>query len=164
MSIWNSALYTAQSPQGGYSLNANPGFPVAKNAQGKLRIVQVPYTINGSEAANDIINLTTLKAGTRVLSARSKLVAQNPGTTLTLAVGDTSNTGRYANGLTLSNTAFDKEFSQNVGTDTYVPTDIVIGNPPSSIADQGTVVAKVLTAASLTAGQKLLFLLAIVDE
>ena len=164
MTNWPTTLYTAQAGSSSGSLNAGSNFPLAKNAAGKLRIVQAPYTIDGNEAANDYIQLTILKAGARVLSCHSRIVAENCGTTLTLAIGDASDTGRYANGLVLSNTTFNNVWSVNVGTDSYVPTSISVAVPPATATDQTIVKAKVLTAASLTAAKKILFTVAYVDE
>lgn len=166
MATWNSAMYSGQLGGAGASLNAGSGFPLAKNAYGKLRIVQVPYTVNGNEATNELINLCILKPGARVLASRSWLTAENCGTTLTLAVGDASDSGRYANGLTLSNTTFNASFGQ-AGTDAYVPTDIAGTTAAQTIGDaanQTVVKAKVLSQGSLTAGKNLLFTLAVVDE
>lgn len=162
MATWSSTLYTAQAGGAGASLNAGANFPLAKNAYGKLRIVQVPYTMNGNEATNELINLCILKAGSRVLANRSWLTAENSATTLTLAVGDASDSGRYANGLTLSNTTFNGSFTG--GTDQYVPTDVTVAVPPDSATDQTVVKAKVLSQGSITAGKKLLFTIAVVDE
>jgi hypothetical protein len=164
MANFPSKLYTGQSGTAGASLNAAAGFPVAKNALGKLRIVQVPYAMAGTEAANDLIQLTILKNGSRVLAALSRLEAANAALTCTVAVGDSSNTGRYANGLVLSNTNADLGFNTNPGTDAYVPTDIVVANPPTSASDQTVVLAKLLTLGTPNAGAKLLFLIAVVDE
>lgn len=166
MATFSSTLYTAQAGAAGASLNASANFPRARDARGKLRIVQVPYALAGTEAANDFIRLTILDPNDRVIAGLSRVVCEDPGTTLTLQVGDGSNVDRYAGTLVLSSGGI-VEFGSVAGDDLYVPTDVVVTNPPAtpeSSTDQTVVRAKVIAASTLTAGAKLLFLIAVVAE
>lgn len=158
MANLSSALFTAQSGGAGASLNVTT--PLTKNALGKHRIVQVPYTLVGTEATNDLLRLTVLKAGARVIAALSKVTNQIGGTALTVSFGDTSNASRYSGTLTLTSAA-DQFFPVAVGTDTYVPTDIT---NVAGAADQTVVIMKFILSTTPTAGNKILVLLAVVDE
>jgi hypothetical protein len=170
MAIWQTPLYTSQVPGLGVSEAVN--YPLAKNARGKLRIVDALYAISAgaTEAANDLIYLTMLQPGDRLIPALSKLTAENPGTTLTLEVGDTVTANRYSGTFTLSNTVTDVFFSSQPVTGTYTTSDVALpvygtpSVPPPTATDQTIVIAKILTAAALTATKRLLFLLAIVGE
>lgn len=166
MATYNSTLYTAQIGTAGASANAAAAFPAAKNAFGKLRYVQVPYALAGTEAANEFIYLTLLKPGDRVIAALSKVICEDPGTTLTLQVGDASNADRYCGTITLDSGGV-IEFSSTAGDDLYVPTDVGATAAATLIggsSNETQVRAKVIAANTLTAAKKLLFLLAVVAE
>jgi hypothetical protein len=158
MANLNTSLYAAQSGIAGQSLNV--GTPLAKNAYGKHRIVQIPYVMTGLEATNDILRLTVLKPGARVIAALSKVVGEALGTALTVSVGDASNATRYSGVLALT-AVHDIAFTSVPGTDAYAPTDVAI--VPGG-ADQTVVTAKIVLATAPTALKKVLFLLAVVDE
>jgi hypothetical protein len=174
MAIWNTPLYTSQVPGAGYSEAVK--YPLAKVARGKLRIVECPYTISAgaTEAASDLIYLTLLQPGDRVLPAYSKVVWQNPGTTLTVEFGDSVTANRYSGTITLSNTAGAVSFDSAPVAGTYTPTDITVpaytgANPPQPVpppnaTDQTIVIMKILSAAALTAGQIIWIGLGVVGE
>lgn len=82
---------------------------------GLLLVAQATYTLTGSEVANDIIQLFKLPAGAVIIPALSSVqCSADPGTTLTLNVGDTGSVAapgfdavsadpdRYAAGIVLS--------------------------------------------------------------
>lgn len=166
MATFNTTMYSAQIGTAGASANAASTFPYAKNAFGKLRIIQVPYALAGTEAANDIINLSLLKPGDRVISGLSKVICEDPGTTLTLSVGDASDRARYSGTIVLSSGG-SVEFSSVAGTDLYVPTDVAATAAATLIggsSNQTQLTAKVIAANTLTAAAKLLFLIAVVSE
>jgi hypothetical protein len=166
MATFNTTIYSAQIGTAGASANAASTFPFAKNAFGKLRIVQIPYALAGTEAANDFINLTLLKPGDRVLAGYSKIICEDPGTTLTMQIGDASNADRYAGTLVLSSGG-SVEFSSVAGDDLYVPTDIAATAAATLIggsSNETQVRAKVIAAGTLTAAAKLLICLAVVSE
>jgi hypothetical protein len=176
MAIWNTPLYTSQVPQAGQSQAV--GYQLAKASRGALRIAECLYVISAgaTEAANDLIYLSLQYQGERLIPSYSRVVFQNPGTTLTLEVGDSVTANRYTGTLTLSNTAsalnFDSSPGASSGAATYNPADITVpaysaANPPQNIpppttVDQTIIIAKILSAGTLTAGAKILFLLGFV--
>lgn len=176
MPIWNTALYNSQVPQGGQSQAVS--YLLSKVSRGALRICESLYAISAgaTEAANDLIYLSLQYPGERLIPSLSKVTAENCGTTLTLEVGDSVTANRYSGSLTLSNTTFDAFLSSSLGATsgaaTYNPADITVpaysaANPPQNIpppttVDQTIVIAKILTAGTLTAGKRILFLLAFV--
>jgi hypothetical protein len=176
MATWNTPLYTSQIPAAGASEAVN--YPLAKIARGKLRIVRAVYTLVNTEAANDLIQLTMLQPGDRVLPEYSKIVSENPGTTLTLQIGDSVTANRYSGTLTLSNTTLDAFWSSSLGATSgasvFASADITVPAytgatppqpvPPANATDQTIVIAKILSAAALTAGKRIVFDIAIVGE
>lgn len=174
MAIWTTPLYTSSIPGAGVSEAVN--YPLAKNLQGKLRIAQALYTISAgaTEAANDLIYLCLLKIGARVIPSFCTLVFENPGTTLTLEIGDSVTANRYSGTLTLSNTVGSLDFDTAPVTGTYTLSDITApaytaANPPQPVPppntlDQTILIAKILSAAALTGGKRLLFQIGYVDE
>lgn len=178
MAIWNTPLYTSQVPAAGASEAVN--YPLAKNARGKLRITQAIYTISAgaTEAANDLIYLTMLQPGDRVLPGLCKTIAENCGTTLTIQIGDSVTVNRYAGTITLSNTTLDAFWSATLGATSgasvFAPADITVpaytaANPPQPIpppstVDQTIIIAKIISANTLTSGKRILFQIALVGE
>jgi len=155
MPTFNSTRYTAQIGAAGASPSA--AFPLSKFITGKMRFATIPYTLVGTEAANDIINLVQLKEGAVVYPSSSRVVCEDPGTALTIDIGFASNDDALTDGLALT-TAHDLTFTAG-GTATaqqYVPVAL-------AHADR-LIFATVKTATALTAGAKLLFLIAYADE
>lgn len=163
MATFNTSLYTGQSGTPGASLNAPAGYPLAKVAFGKCRIVEIPYTLAGTEATGDFINLTLLKQSDRVLPGLSTIFCEDPGTALTVIVGDLSDDNRYADTLTLSAGGV-FAFSSSPGVNLYVPADIQVPVPPVAAIDQTVVKMKLTLVTAPTAGAKLMTYLAVVAE
>lgn len=161
MPTFNTALYNAQTGAAQGSLNAQSAFPRARDAFGKERIVQINYTMAGTEATADVINLTKLKQGDRVLAGRSSYACEALGTAFTGSIGDASNNSRYSGTLTFTSIAAGF-FSSAPGTDLYVPSDVVTIPVPAT--DQSTVLLKVVLSTTPTAGKKLIIFLAVVAE
>lgn len=118
---------------------------------GTLHVSDVLYTIVGTEAAADIINLIKLPAGARVLTGLSYCEAENPGTALVLDIGDSDNADAYADGLTLSsggNVAFSAG-----GTVAFNELN------PQTTTEDLFVRATVMTATTLTADQTIRFVI-----
>lgn len=76
----------------------------AKTANAKERVVTIEYAMVSASlpAAGDIISLTKLDIGARVLAGKSRVICEDPGTTLTAVIGDLSNPRRYSGALVLS--------------------------------------------------------------
>lgn len=157
MPTFNSPRYASQVGSAGGSPAS--GYPLAKLSAGKKRIAVVPYTLAGTEAASDIINLIRLKPGAVVIPSESRIVCEDPGTALTIDVGFASNDDALCDGAALT-TAHDVTFtsaaSVTATAQQYVPAALAVGDE--------VIFATVRTATSLTAGAKLLFLIAYLDE
>lgn len=100
--ITSTPLFTNQTGVPGQS--AAVSYPTPKGIYGKYRVVPVPYYIGSTTlpAAGDIIQLARLKLGARVIAGLSRVICEDPGTTLTGCVGDFSNPKRYSGALVLS--------------------------------------------------------------
>lgn len=72
------------------------------NYGGTVKTVNVQYTLLGTEAANDTLALAYLPKNVRLLRELSYVTSLDPGTTLTLDVGTTSDADIYADGIVLS--------------------------------------------------------------
>jgi hypothetical protein len=129
--ITTTPLYDANTGVGGQSLAL--GWPAAKKAYGKHRIVEVEYAIPSAAlpAAGDIVRLTKLKDRARVIAGLSAIVCDDPGTTLTVNVGDWANPKRYTAGSVLSAAsstvgggAIGFGLTPGVGKELFVPIDI----------------------------------------
>jgi hypothetical protein len=98
MATTSTSTFTAQTGSGGGTPSAQAAYPNPRTVGGKLRLAQIPYQLVSSSlpAAGDIIQLGKLPVGSRVIAALSSIQCPDPGTTLTLKVGDYSNANRYA--------------------------------------------------------------------
>lgn len=155
MPTFNTPRFALQTGSAGASPSA--GYPLAKYIAGKVRYAAITYALTGTEAASDIINLVQLKEGAVVIPSLSRVVCEDPGTALTIDIGFASNDDALSDGLVLT-TPHDLAFTAG-GTAVaaqYVPA-------PLAYADR-VIFATVRTATVLTAGAKLLFLVAFVDE
>lgn len=75
-----------------------------KRAQGSRATADVfmlvgTYTLLGSEAATDIIEIGTAPAGSRVIPHLCKVVSEVPGTTFAGVIGDAADDDRYSTSL-----------------------------------------------------------------
>lgn len=129
--VTNTPLFDANNGVAGQS--AAVGYPQAKRAYGKVRLVQIELSpVSASlPAAGDVIRLTKLKDRARVIAGLSRVICEDPGTTLTLVVGDWSNPKRYAGALVLSapssgvgGGAIEFGSVEGVGKEQFVPMDI----------------------------------------
>lgn len=157
MPTFNTSRYSAQIGSAGASPAA--AFPLAEFIGGKLRYAVIEYALAGTEVANDLINLVRLKRGAVPIPALSRIVCEDPGTALTIDIGFASNDDALCDGAALT-TAHDVSFtgapSVTAVAAQYVPAAIAAGDE--------VIFATVKTATALTAGAKLLFLIAYVDE
>lgn len=159
MTTWNSDIYLGQTGTAGASANAASKYPTQQNEQGKLRITLVPYTLS-TESTNDIIRLTRVKPGTKILSTVSRIVCEDPGTALTLDIGFASNPDALCDGAALT-TAHDVTWtgapSTTVVANQYVPAAIAVTADTATDVD---IYATVVLATAPTAGAKILFQIA----
>ena len=129
--------------------------PSGLNVSSPVRISNVLYTLVGTEAADDLINLVKLPKGARVITQLSSCEAENPGTALVIDIGDDDSTAdddRYVDGLTLSAGG---AFAFSAGG-TVAAAELT----PHELAAESWVQAKVKTATSLTASQTIRFVIA----
>lgn len=155
MALLKTALFTKQTGAPGSSAAAN--YPLAKLAAGKVRYAIVPYVVVGTEAAVDVLSIVQLKEGAVPIPSLSRVVSEAGGTALVIDIGFASDPDALSDGLTLT-TAGDRAFTAG-GT----PVAAQYNPQPLAYADR-VITATVVTATTLTAGAKLLFLVAFVDE
>lgn len=84
MATYNSDLATYQASTDPTTRNA---FPPVQNAH--TNQIDVTYTLTGSEATGDLINLAAIPAGVRIIPEKISVFCADPGTTLKLDIGDT---------------------------------------------------------------------------
>lgn len=158
MPSFNTPLYNAQIGTAGQTPAVS--YPLAEYVAGKVRYAIVPYSLAGTEATNDLLYLVKLKIGAVVIPSLSRIVCEDPGTALTLDIGFLSNPDALCDGAALT-TAHDVSFtlapSVTATAAQYVPV------PIASSADS-VIYATIVLATVPTAGAKLLFLIAYVDE
>lgn len=100
MASFDSAFYALQKP----TRTTTPTRLATENtAAGTIEIAVIPYTIAGTEATNDTVNLCILPAGAVPLPAYSKVsCSADPGSTLVLDVGTAADADGWIDGITLS--------------------------------------------------------------
>lgn len=153
MASFNSPFYGKQVGAAGTSPASS--YPLAPSA---IRFIPIEYTLAGTEAANDTINLFRAQVGSTLIPSLCRITCEDPGTALTIDIGDAGDSDRYLDGAALT-TAHDLTFgalaSVTATAAQYRPVKITDANKD--------IVATVMTATSLTAGAKLLILLAFLD-
>jgi len=116
---------------------------------GDLATFTDEYTLLGTEAATEEIYLHKNKPNMRLIHALSSITLENPGTALVVDIGDDDDVDKYSDGLVLS----------AGGTVLLTTTPGVTLQDPvytDPTGDQGEWVKMlIMTATSLTAGQKL---------
>ena len=99
MATFNSVL-AAKNVSAQTSLQA--GIVNGDDLSGVVLYLRDSYTLTGSEAANDLIYLPELPPGSTIVPQLCSVTSADPGTTLTLDVGDSGDSDRYAAGIVLS--------------------------------------------------------------
>lgn len=155
MASFDSAHYALQkSTRANTSRNAPPNV-----ASGEVEFAVIPYTIAGTEAANDTINLCVLPADVIPIPGLSSMVqSATVGTALTVDVGTAANDDGWGDAVAGLTTDGKVEFTAAAHT---AP---AWNEATALVADTGSgnaiVYATVKTATSLTAGTILYFILA----
>ena len=111
---------------------------------------RVEYTLLGTEATSDTIQLFDLPPQARLSPGLSFVQSTDPGTTLTLNVGDATSANRYAQGIVLSAGG-----QIGFGSGTQPSAVATVYQPANSTR----VVATIASAATLTPGVKLVFMI-----
>lgn len=153
MADFYSDIYDAQNGSAGSS--AAVGYPLARDAGGKLRYLIIPYTVDGAEASGDIIYLGKLKAGAKVIPSLSRVISDTGFDVDDLNIGISGNTNKYADDIDTLDVASDINFGV-AGDNAYAPTAVASGGE--------TLVAELVNVVTTTAAGKVLFLIAFVDE
>lgn len=152
MASFDTTHYAKQKPT-----RANTSRNATENvADGQVEFAVIPYTIAGTEATNDTINLCVLPAGVIPVPQLSKINhSADPGTTLVVDVGTAADADGWIDGVTCSAGG---QVEAGSGT---VPAWLV---PTPLVADTGSgnavVVATLASVSSLTAGVIVYFTLA----
>jgi len=122
--------------------------------QGTLHIATAVVDLGSTLAANDIIELCTIPAGSRVVSALSYAICHaDPGTTLTVDVGNSADTDRYADGMVLSSGGVVNFLTP------AIPANITA---PARLDESTLIYATVASANTITANSKITFQIAYV--
>ncbi len=154
---YNTTLYTSQqTPRaaGARALAAN-------TATGTLSTAHCSYTLLGTEAAGDTINLAILPAGATPVPGLSKVaLSGDPGATLVLDIGTAQDLDGWADGIVLSNggTVFFDSGTSPVAAWVTTPTPLVPDTNSANAVVTATIPAS--GASSLTASTVLYFTLA----
>jgi hypothetical protein len=152
MPTFNTANFAAQ-----VATRANPSRLAAPNvASGDVQFAIIPYTLLGTEAAADVINLCVLPQGVIPVPALSSVTcSSDPGTTLTLDIGTAANPDGLADGIVLSSGGM--VHCATATMPAWLDATPVV---PDAGAGTAALFATVATAATLTAGVVLHFCIA----
>jgi hypothetical protein len=157
MPTFNSTIYTGQVGAAGASQVAASAFPLQRESEGKLRHTIVQYVLS-TEATNDTIKLCRLRAGVKIIPQLCHIDCEDPGTALTLDIGDVTDTDRYLDGaaLTTAHSAFFPALPSTTAVAAQrVPYAIEVANID--------IIATVVLATVPTVGAKLCILIAWVE-
>jgi hypothetical protein len=146
-------MYTAQAGSAGSS--AGVTIPEARDCGGKLRIIAVPYTVDGAEASADTINICKLKVGAKVIPSLCRVISGTGFDVDDMNVGISGNDNKYADDIDTLDTASDINFGV-AGDNAYAPTAVAEGGE--------TVIATLVNVVTTTAAGTVLFLIAYLDE
>lgn len=123
--------------------------------QGAVKFLTATVTVPNALAANDLIEIGNLPTGCRVLPHMCNAVCHaDPGTTLTLDIGDSADVDRYADGIVLSSGGVVNFTSAAIPDGTK--------NPVKATADT-LIYATVMSADTITNNSKITFTIAFVN-
>lgn len=153
MPSFNTTIYGNQIGSGGVS----PGFgiPDARKVGGKLRYAIIPYTVAGTEATGDTINIVRLKKGATVIPGLCRVLSEAAFDVDDMNIGDGVNANRFADAIDTTNAALSQDFGL-AGDEAYAPTPLAAG--------EEVVTATLVNVVTTTAGQKVLWVIAYMDE
>ena len=151
MATFNSDLVTKQAAA---LLKSSDGVRDGDDFAGNVKMATAHVTLTGSTAAADIINIIPAElvpVGAVVVPQLCTVTCGDPGTTLTLDIGDALDTDRYADGIALSSGG-----CINFCTATK-PAAVAT---PYRIPEQAAIYATVASADTITNGTVLTFVIA----
>lgn len=147
MAAFDTLTYTGQTTD-------TAAYPSARDAGGKLRYLQVPYTVDGAETTGSTINIGKLKVGSKVIPNLCRIISGATFDAQNVDIGTTSNVNAYADALDMTNAELDQPF---VGGDNrFVPAAVTAG--------EEDIIMTLVASTTTTAGALALFLIAYVDE
>ena len=150
--LTDTSLYTAQATA---LLDGSERPSRTGTTGGTVKVLRAQYTTTGSEAANDTFNLCYLPPGASLLRGLSTVTCVDPGTTLTLDIGTSSNADLYADGIVLSSGGTIGFGSAVAGT----AGDLA----PTEVTDNSAVIVTIASANTITASVVLYFAVAYID-
>jgi hypothetical protein len=155
MAEFNTAAFNAQK-----SDRTNTSRLLTQNiVSGDVEFALIPYTLAGTETANDTINLAILPADAIPLPHLSSVTCSaDPGTTLTLDIGNADNPDGWADGIVLS--AGGQVACTNTAIPAWVAATPLVADSGFANAGSAKIYATVASANTLTASVVLYFLLA----
>ena len=121
----------------------------------RVQFAEIAYTMLGTEAAADVINLCKLPEGAKIVPGLSNVTGDGIATTATMDIGDTDDTtaadvDRYADGLDVA----------AAGTDLFSAIAGVAQLTPYALQKDAIITATFATLNTPVAGKKLLFRIA----
>lgn len=161
MATFETSVYAASKPD-----RSNPSrLAPPNNASGNVEYVRCKYTLLGTEAANDIINLCILPVDAIPVPGLSFVFSADPGTTLTMDIGTADNPDGWADGLVLSAGGKIDCLSGSSPAPAWVePTPLVADTGTLNKNGSAVVYATVASANTLTASVVLYFTLAYIKQ
>ncbi len=155
MAEFTTAVYTAQKPDRSNSSRLAP----KNSASGDVEFALIPYTLVATEAAADTINLCILPVDAIPLPHLSSVTCSaDPGTTLTLDIGNADNPDGWADGIVLS--AGGQVACTNTAIPAWVAATPLVADTGFANAGSAKIYATVASANTLTVDVVLYFLLA----
>lgn len=154
MATFNSDIYAVQAAP--TLRNRNTG----REQNGLVMFADVLYEMDGTEAANDVVNLVRLPGGVKVDPTLSTVTGDGIATTATIDVGDDDAEGvgaaadvdRYADGLDVA----------AAGIDLFSANACAARLTPYVLSKESIIQAKFITLVTPVAGKKLRFRIAYV--
>lgn len=147
MAILKSDIITAREALAYSDKTGADGIKIGANVLLATAVIE----LTAETTANDLLELVDLPAGVEVVPQLSHVTLPNPGTTLTVDIGDALDEDRYADGIVLS------AGGQVAFTSATLPAAVAV---PHKTKATTRIRAKVMTAATITAGTKATFTIA----
>lgn len=149
MAILKSDIITAREALAYSDKTGADGIKIGAN----ILLATAVITLASTTAANDLFELVDLPAGVEVVPQLSHVTLANPGTTLTVDIGDDLDDDRYADGIVLS----------AGGRIPFASTAATVGDAvanPHKTKATTRIRAKVMTASAINANVKAVFTIA----
>jgi hypothetical protein len=118
MANFDSSIYTAQASA---ITNSSADAPNLKQTGGNVQMIHATITLTSATADADLLRICYLPATAKVIPSLSKVQCHaDPGTTLVLDIGISTNTDLFADGIVLSSGGA-VSFDSNVCLQSRIP-------------------------------------------